>query len=50
MDSKNRAINMIGTQKLSGVSVGSVEVLKMTGIIDGAREGTRTPTGNPTGS
>jgi len=50
MGSKNRAVNMIGAQELSGVSVGSVEDLKMPNFIDGAREGTRTPTGNPTGS
>ena len=47
--SKNRAVNMIGAQELSGISVGSVEDLKMPDFI-GAGGRNRTDTGlKPTG-
>ena len=37
----------VGQLKIGGVSVRSVGVIKMLDILDGAREGTRTPTGIP---
>ena len=37
----------VGQSKISGVSVRGVGVVKMLDILDGAREGTRTPTGIP---
>ncbi len=50
MVNKDRAFSVIGHQKASGATVRSVGSPKMVDIRDGAREGTRTPTPEGTGS